>query len=105
MRISFDSEEAAQLNKEIFATKIGFISLKKVIEFLLNINHMKHFKVHQLQKEFFNLIIWNQEPMNVFSVLIKQLNFDWNNLKIKLFKMVYLIHYYFICLRLVQAKY
>ena len=83
MRISFDSEEAAQLNKEIFAT-IYYASLEESNRISTKYQPYETFKGSPASQGILQFDLWNKEPIHQVQCINQTIKLDWDNLKNKI---------------------
>jgi len=79
--IGFDSNEAKQLNKEIFAT-IYYSALEKSHELALKYGHYETFKGSPISQGLFQFDLWNVKPIES----VDGLDLNWNELRNKIMK-------------------
>ena len=80
MRISFDSDEAKQLNKEIFAT-IYYASLEESNRLSSKYGPYDTFKNSPSSKGLLQFDLWNTFPIKNVNCIHGKIEFDWEKLK------------------------
>jgi len=83
MRIPFDSEEAAQLNKQIFAT-IYHSSLTESNRISTKYGPYETFDGSPASKGQLQFDLWKQQPINEVQCINQTIKFDWQDLKNKI---------------------
>ena len=80
MRISFDSEEAALLNKQIFAT-IYYAAAKESNRISTKYSPYETFKGSPSSKGLLQFDLWNTQPIQSVQCINQTIHFDWKQLK------------------------
>jgi len=83
LRISFDSEDARQLNKEIFAT-IYYSALEESNRISTKYGPYETFSGSPSSKGLLQFDLWNKEPIHKVECINGTIKFNWNDLKNKI---------------------